>query len=415
MVNTQSGGDDAPVKTGPLVGVRVVELGSTVAGPFCARLLADFGADVIKIEQPEGDAVRAMGKHVNGRSLYAASLMRGKRIIAVNLRSDEGRDIARQLCEKADVVVENFRPGTLEKWGIGFADLSKVNPKIIMTRVSGYGQDGPYSYRPGYGVTTEAASGLRGITGYPDQPPPRMSTSLTDYIAGLYAAFGTVMAVMSARETGHGQVVDQALYEGAFSFMEPHVPAFQKLGVIAQPAGSQIPGMVPNMLYPTADGGYIHIAAFADSIFARLAELMGQPDLPQDDRFSTAAARIENEPAINEIIENWTMSNGVDDLARMLDDASVPAARINYMDDIFADPHFKARGMLQDVEDPELGTVTLPGVVPKLTRTAGSFTSAGQQPGHHSREILDQDLGFSADRIAQLVQSGVVSGAGLSD
>ncbi|MFT5509045.1 MAG: crotonobetainyl-CoA:carnitine CoA-transferase CaiB-like acyl-CoA transferase [Hyphomicrobiaceae bacterium] len=398
------------VKTGPLVGVRVVELGSTVAGPFCARLLGDFGADVIKIEQPEGDTVRTIGKKVNGRSLYAASLMRGKRIIAVNLRTDDGRSIARKLCEKADVVVENFRPGTLEKWGLGFDELSKVNPKIVMTRVSGFGQDGPYSHRPGYGVTSEAMSGLRAITGYPDQPPPRVATPLTDYIAGLYAAFGTVMAVMSARETGQGQIVDQALYEGAFSFMEPHIPAFQKLGEIAQPTGSRMPGMVPNTLFPTADGGYIHVAAIADGVFTRLAALIGKPELAQDKRFSTAAGRNENELAITEIVEAWTMSHGIKELEIMLEDASVPAARIYYMNDIFEDPHFQARGMLQEVADPDLGTVTLAGVVPKLSRTAGSFSSAGQQIGQHSREILDQELGLSDEEITELATAGVVSG-----
>jgi crotonobetainyl-CoA:carnitine CoA-transferase CaiB-like acyl-CoA transferase len=217
----------------PLAGLRVIELGSTVAGPFCARLLADFGADVIKVEQAEGDALRSFGHRRAGRSLYNASMQRGKRIACIDLRTDEGRALVRQLCEGADVVVENFRPGTLEGWGLGYEGLSVVNPGLVMVRISGFGQDGPYSARGGYGVVCEAVSGLREITGDPDRPPPRAATSLTDYIAGLYGALGAMMALHERARSGHGQVVDSALYEGAFSFMEPHVPAFQQLGIVA--------------------------------------------------------------------------------------------------------------------------------------------------------------------------------------
>ncbi|MBT6278146.1 MAG: CoA transferase, partial [Chromatiales bacterium] len=264
---------------GPLAGVRVIELGSTVAGPFCARLFADFGADVIKVEQAEGDAVRSMGDHLDGLSLYAASILRGKRLVSINLRSDEGRGLVRRLCEGADIVVENFKPGTLERWGLGFEDLKTANPGLIMVRISGFGQDGPHSDRGGYGVVCEAVSGLREITGEPDRPPPRVTTPLTDYIAGLYAAFGAMMALHERGETGLGQVVDSALYEGSFSFMEPHVPAFAQLGKIAQRAGSKLPGSTPNSLYETFDGKHIVITTASDSVFRRLATAMGAPEL----------------------------------------------------------------------------------------------------------------------------------------
>lgn len=224
--------DETPAseRSGPMTGIRVIELGSTVAGPFCARLMADFGADVIKVEQPEGDAVRSMGTRKDGRSLYGASIFRNKRLAAIDLRSEEGRSLARDLCLSVDIVVENFRPGTLEKWGLGHEALSAENPGLIMVRISGFGQEGPYSGRGGYGVVGEAVSGLREITGDPDRPPPRVNTSMADYCAGLYGAFGAVMALLERSRTGKGQVVDATLLESSFSFMEPHVPAFQQLG-----------------------------------------------------------------------------------------------------------------------------------------------------------------------------------------
>lgn len=397
--------------TGPLRGLRVIEFGSTVAGPFCARLLADFGADVIKIEQPEGDAVRSMGTQKDGHSLYAASIFRNKRIIAINLREESGRELARKLCLKADIIVENFRPGTLERWGLGYDDLSKDNPGLIVVRISGFGQSGPYSQRGGYGIVGEAVSGLREITGDPDRPPPRIATSLTDYIAGLYAAFGVAMAVTERHRTGRGQVVDSALYEGAFSFMEPHIPAYQQLGVVAQRAGSRLPGNTPNSLYPTGDGRYVVLAAASDPVFARLAAVIGKPELARDKRFSTGVARAANEDACDAEIEAWTRSKTIAEIEAALEEAKVPAARIYTVEDIFEDPHYRARDMLLDLEDPRLGNVTLAGIVPKLSGTPGSVWRAGAALGEDTRAILRDELQLGDDEIARLESEGTVAAA----
>jgi crotonobetainyl-CoA:carnitine CoA-transferase CaiB-like acyl-CoA transferase len=398
--------DDA-TSFGPLAGLRAIELGSTVAGPFCARLLADFGADVIKIEQPGGDAVRSMGRRRDDHSLYGASILRAKRIASINLRSDEGRALTRRLCERADIVVENFRPGTLEGWGLGYDVLSAVNPGLVLVRISGFGQQGPYSQRGGYGVVCEAVSGLRGITGDPDRPPPRMATSLTDYIAGLYAAFGAVMAILDRARTGKGQVVDAALYEGAFSFMEPHIPAFQQLGEVAKRAGSRLPGNTPNSLYPTRDG------PASDSVFVRLAEAMGRPDLIEDPRFATAVARADNEDACDAAVAAWSGSLDLPELETILEAAKVPAARIYSVEDIFADPHYRAREMLVDVEDEQLGRVTVTGIVPKLSATPGAVRWAGRAIGADTGEVLARELDLSEAEIERLARTGVVAGVGL--
>src|SRR5690606_31440596 len=288
--------------TGPLAGYRVLELGSTVAGPFCGRLLADFGAEVIKVEPAEGDAVRTMGKQHEGKSLYAASILRNKLLISVDLRSPEGQDLIRKLACESDIVVENFRPGGLEKWGLGYEQLRELHPGIIMARISGFGQSGPYRERAGYGVIGEAVSGLRHVTGDPDRPPTRAAVSLTDYFTGLYAAFGIVMAVLARQTTGKGQCVDAALYECAFSFMEPHIPAYEKLGYIANRAGSRLPDSTPNNLYPTRDGSHIHITAMGEAVFRRLAAAMGRPELMEQPEYASARARSEHHEDLDRLI-----------------------------------------------------------------------------------------------------------------
>ncbi|MDF2366845.1 CaiB/BaiF CoA-transferase family protein [Sneathiella sp.] len=395
---------------GPLKGVRVIELGSTVAGPFCARLMADFGADVIKVEQPEGDAVRSMGTRRDGQSLYGASIFRNKRLVSINMRQEEGRELVRRLCLGADIVVENFRPGTLERWGLGYDDLSKENPGLVLVRISGFGQTGPYSSRSGYGVVGEAVSGLREITGDPDRPPPRVATSLTDYITGLYGAFGAMMALVERNRTGIGQVVDSALYESAFSFMEPHVPAFQQLGLVAQRAGSRLPGNTPNSIYPTGDNRFVVIAAASDPVFRRLAAAIGKPELSESPNFATAVARAKNEDECDLIITEWARSKSVEEIESELLAANVPAARIYTMEDIFADPHFKERDMLVDVEDPKLGDVTMAGVVPKLSGTPGEIWRAGAQCGEDTYDVLGEELGLSVDQINQLESNSIVKG-----
>ena len=399
--------------TGPLRGLRVIELGSTVAAPYCARLLADFGADVIKVEQAEGDAVRSMGRREDGRSLYAASILRGKRLASIDLRSEAGRGLVRRLLDSADILVENFRAGTLERWGLGYEALSARNPGLVMVRISGFGQDGPASGRAGYGVVCEAMSGLRDLTGEPDAPPPRMNTSLTDYIAGLYAAFGAMMALQERARTGRGQVVDSALYEGAFTFMEPHVPAFDRLGAVAARAGSRLPGNTPNSLYGTRDGRHIVIAAAADAVWRRMADAMGRPELGADPRFATAAARARNADACEELVAGWAAAQDLDAVAETLEANKVPAAPIYNVADIFADPHYRAREMLVEAPDPEWGSVTVTGVVPKLSATPGRIRWAGRETGADTASVLRDELGLEDRDIDRLAGDGVVAGKGL--
>ncbi len=410
MIDQDNDAYDSTEGPGPLKGCRVIELGSTVAGPFCARLLADFGADVIKVEQKEGDAVRSMGKIKDGRSLYSASILRNKRIISIDLRLQDGRALAKRLCEKADIVIENFRPGTLERWGLGYEELSAVNPGLILVRISGYGQDGPYSQRPGYGVVCEAFSGIREVTGDPDRPPARVAVSMTDYITGLYGAFGATMAMVDRHRTGRGQVIDAALYEAAFSFMEPHIPAFQQLGHIAQRAGSRLPNHTPNSLYTSAEGRYIHITAGSQPVFKRLAQAMDKPELLNDPRFATPVARSKNEDEMDALVGEWTRSLPLVTLEQMLSAADVPASRIFNMQDIFEDPHYRARNMLVEPKDQELGPVTMANVVPRLSRTPGAVRWSGHDVGQDTFDILTVELGLSPEQIKNLADAHIIYG-----
>ena len=394
---------------GPLTGIRVLEIGSTVAGPFCGRMLADFGAEVIKVEPAEGDPVRTMGQQHDGHSLYAASIFRNKKLISIDLRRPEGHALVRELAAKSDVVVENFKPGTLEAWGIGWEQLSEINPRLVMVRISGYGQDGPYAKRPGYGVICEAVSGMRYLTGDPDRPPSRVAVSLTDYITGLHAAYGAVMALMARQVTGRGQFIDAALYECAFNFMEPWVPAFEKTGHVANRTGSRLPGSNPNNLYPTGDGSFILITAMADSLFKRLAGVMEQPELADDPRFAKALARNRHAEALDEIIAAWTSSHPLATLEQKLTAASVPATRIYTMADIFADPHYAARRSIVAASDDAMGSVAMAGVVPRLSATPGGVRHAGRAVGRDTESVLGDVLGYDAARIAELVGSGVVA------
>jgi crotonobetainyl-CoA:carnitine CoA-transferase CaiB-like acyl-CoA transferase len=398
------------LKDGPLTGMRVLELGSTVAGPFCGRLLADFGAEVIKVEAAEGDTVRSMGKRLDGRSLYAASIFRNKELISVDLRLPEGQEVVRKLVRSCDVVVENFRPGALERWNLGYDDLSKINPKLIMVRISGFGQTGPYSERPGFGVIGEALSGLRHITGDPDRPPARVAVSLTDYITGLYGAFGAVMAILAQRQTGRGQVIDTALYESAFSFMEPHIPAYDKLSVVAGRAGSKLPDSVPNNLYPTRDKAFIHIAAVGDPVFRRFAVTMGRADLADDARFRGNLERGDHADELDAIIGAWTEAHDLETLEKLLHGSGVPASRIYTMADIFRDPHYAARGAIVEAPDGELGSIKMANVVPRLSETPGRVRHAGGGVvGADTRDVLHRVAGLSVAEIDNLVAAGVVA------
>lgn len=393
---------------GPLAGLRVLEMGSTVAGPFCGRLLADFGAEVVKIEDPAGDPVRTMGKRFHGKSLYAASIFRNKALLALDLRQTRGREIARDMAQRADVLIENFRPGSLESWGLGYEQLSAVNPGLVMVRISGFGQDGPYSQRAGYGVIGEALSGLRHLTGDPDRPPARVAVSMTDYITGLYAAFGATMALLARGRNGRGQVVDAALYESAFSFMEPWIPAYDKTGFVANRCGSRLPESTPNNLYPTGDGQFIHVTAMGDAVFRRLAEAMGQPALAHDARFATATARSTHVDEIDDLIAQWTNARPLAELEQVLEQAAVPAMRIFTIADIFADPHYRARGAIVRAPDPELGTVAMAEAVPRLSQTPGAVRHAGHRLGEDSRTVLRDWLGLDSAALDTLQASRVI-------
>jgi crotonobetainyl-CoA:carnitine CoA-transferase CaiB-like acyl-CoA transferase len=404
MVGRESG----PGRTGPLVGYRVLELGSTAAGPFCARLLADFGAEVVKIEASEGDPIRKLGGIVDGKSLYASSILRNKSIASLDLRKPAGQALLKSMVPKFDVVIENFRPGTLEKWDLGYEHLKLLRPDLIMTRISGYGQSGPYRDRPGYGVIGEAMSGLRSLIGDPDRPPSRVAMPLTDYITALYAAIGTVMALLARERDGLGQMVDTALVDSAFSFMEASVPQYEKIGSIEMRAGSRLPNSAPNNLYPTKDGGYIHIAALADAVYRRLASAMGRPELGTDPRFIEQNIRSANVDAIDDIVSQWTSSHTLEEIEPILEAASVPASRVFTMADIFRSPHFSARQMLLNVPDDDLGSVTLAGIVPKLSRTPGNVVWAGRRTGQDTRSVLKQFCDLSDEEIDRLEQDQVV-------
>ncbi len=392
----------------PLAGLHVLEIGSIVAGPYCGRLLADFGAEVIKLEAPAGDRLRGLGHSYRGKSLFWASIHRNKRIISIDLKTDDGRAILRRLMLKCDAVVENLAPGTLEKWGLGYDTITAENPGLVMVRISGYGQTGPYADRPGYGVVGEAFSGLRDIIGDPDRPPARVALPLTDYLTGVHAAYGAMVALLHRERTGRGQVVDTALYEAAFSLMENFVPAYEKLGVLPERAGARLPGSAPNNLYPTADGKYIHITASNDSIFERLLKAMGAPALPADTHFHDDAWRRGHVDTVDAFVGAWTIRHDLQALHEILLEHKIPAAPINTMAEIFKDPQFRARNMLVETADDEIGAVTLGGVVPRLTETPGAIRWAGRAKGADTRAVLSEYLGMGDDELDRLEETRVI-------
>jgi crotonobetainyl-CoA:carnitine CoA-transferase CaiB-like acyl-CoA transferase len=397
-------------RQGPLTDLKVIEVCSTIAGPACARLLADFGADVIKIEPPDGDPVRQMGQHVGDVSLYAASILRNKRSIALDLKSKEGRALAFELMVQADIVVENNRPGVMERLGLGYEALSARNPGLVMVRISGFGQDGPYAERPGYGAICEAVGGVRHMTGDPDRPPARVALATTDYLSSVYAAFGAMAAIHARAQSGKGQVVDVALYEAAFTQMEPVVPAHDKLGVVPMREGSNLPSMAPNSSYPTSDGAWVLIAANSQPIWKRLVALMQMPELLTDPRFETIQVRGQPEHmrAIDAIIADWSRGHDAASLLALLHQAQVPSTLVYTIADIFKDPHFQARQMLQQVPHEQLGYTTQAGVVPRLSATPGGIYRSGPNLGADSVDVLQRDLQLSPERLQALVASGAV-------
>ncbi len=395
----------------PLEGVRILEMGQLLAGPFAAVLLGYFGAEVIKIEPPGvGDPLRKWRKMHNGTALWWYILGRNKKCVTLNLKDPRGQTIIKQLTAKVDVVLENFKPGTLEKWGLGYEDLKAINPKLIMARVSGYGQTGPYSARPGYANVAEGFSGMRYVTGYPDRPPARPNLSLGDSLAGMHAALGILMALYhrDAKGTGQGQMIDVAIYEACFNMMESLIPEYDKLGEIRERAGSKVTGIVPTATYPTKDGKYIIIGGNGDSIYKRLMIAAGRADLSNDPGLATNQGRVVREPEIDAALEAWTLAHDYDVLIAALEQAQVPSGPIYNAADIVNDPHYQARGMFEDADIGNGETVKLPTFVPKLSETPGGTSWVGPALGAHNQEVYGELLGMSASEIELLQNDGVI-------
>jgi formyl-CoA transferase len=398
---------------GPLEGVRVIELGQLLAGPFTGRLLGDMGAEIVKVEAPgKPDPIRDWGKaRYQGRSLWWPVQSRNKKCITLNLRHEKGQALLLRLVERSDVVVENFRPGTLEKWNLGYDRLSEVNPKIVLARVSGYGQTGPYAERAGFASVSEAMGGIRHINGFPDQPPPRMHLSLGDSLAGMFAAQGILSALYwrDALGGGVGQVVDVSLMESAFAMLESTVPEYDRLGIVRGPQGTNLKGIAPSNIFRSSDDHWMVIAANADNVFRRLCEAMERPELADDERFATHLARGEHQDEIEGLVADWASQRTAKEIDEVLNAAGVICGPIYTVADIFEDPQYKARDMLLEHEDPEFGTYIGPGVVPKLSRTPGSVRwSATWDEGSHNAEIYGGLLGLADDEIAGLRGEGVL-------
>jgi crotonobetainyl-CoA:carnitine CoA-transferase CaiB-like acyl-CoA transferase len=400
-------------RIGPLAGIRVIELGTLLAGPFSGRLLGDLGAEIIKVEAPgKPDPIRNWGKErYQGRSLWWPVQSRNKKCITLNLREERGQDLLLQLVERADVVTENFRPGTLERWNLGYERMAAVNPGIVLSRVSGYGQTGPYAERAGFASVSEAMGGIRHINGFPDQPPPRMHLSLGDSLAAMFATQG-ILAALYWRDGvggGLGQVVDVSLMEASFALLESTVPEYDRLGIVRGPQGTNLKGIAPSNIFKSKDDSWVVIAANADNVFRRLCEAMERPELADDPRFATHLARGDNQDEIEGIVGDWAAQHDAAVIDRVLNDAGVICGPIYTIADIFEDPQFKAREMLLEHVDPEFGSYIGPGIVPKLTRTPGAVRwSATWEEGSHNAEVYGDLLGLSDDEIAVLREEGVI-------
>ncbi len=395
----------------PLDGFRVLEVGQLLAGPFVGSMLGYYGADVIKVEAPgDGDPIRKWRElDENGTSYWWRSLGRNKKCITANLRTEEGRDIVRRLAEKSDVIVENFRPGTMEKWGLGPDDFKESNPGLIYARISGYGQTGPYASRPGFASVCEGIGGFRYVNGFPGGPPVRPNLSIGDTLAGLHSALGIVMACVHRLKDpeGRGQVIDTALYEAVFNLLEGVVPEYDGAGVIREPSGSTLTGIVPTNTYRCTDGKYIIIGANGDSIFKRLAEKMGRPDMAADPRYADNAGRVQHEEELDAAISAWTESMDSETALTRLEEARVPSGPIYSVADMFVDEHFKARGLFEEVIV-NGKTLKIPGMVPKLSRTPGRTDWAGPEVGAYNKEILGGLLGIADDDLKRLQDDGII-------
>lgn len=385
-----------PNTPGPLHDIRVLEMGQLIAGPFCGQLLGDFGAEVIKIEPPGvGDPMRTWGQ---GAPVWWPVIARNKKSITMNMREAEGQALLKELVAVSDVLIENFRPGTMEKWGLDYATLAAINPKLIMVRVSGYGQTGPYAHRAGYGSIGEAMGGIRYLAGDADRPPSRVGLSIGDSLAATFACVGTLAALHSRHATGRGQVVDSAIYEAVLAMMESTIPEFTQGGTIRERSGAILPKIAPSNVYPTSDNEMVLIGANQDSVFARLCEAMQEPELANHERYQNHEARGEHQQELDERIARWSANIAADDLLVLLEQHGVPAGRIYRVPEMLEDPQFQARESIVKVAHKAFPNLQMQNVAPKLSETSGSIRWAGPELGEHNAEIFGQLLGVSAER-----------------
>ncbi len=397
--------DKTTKPAGPLTGIRVLDAATFLAGPFCATTMAEFGAEVIKIEHPTlGDPLRKLGTPVEGgETLWWLNDARNKKAITLDFAKAEGAELFKKLVKRADVVIENFRPGTMEKWGLGYEQLRAVNPAIVMVRVTAFGQDGPYKDRPGFARIAHAFSGLAHLVGERGgKPLVPGSMGLADYLSGVYALVGTLLALRYRDRTGEGQFVDVALYETIFRFFDEMVPVYARFGEVREAMGAESPTIVPHSHYRCADGSWAAIACSSDKMFERLAVAMARPELVRDPESSTMQARVKNREKIDAIVSEWTGRHSRDELVKICLAGEIPCGPVNNIADIFADPHFQARNNLRQIEDPDAGEVVVPGVVPRLSLTPGRIEHLGPHKGADTERVLSEWLGLNGEQIAEL-------------
>ncbi len=397
-------------RKGPLTDLRVIEMGQLLAGPFCGQLLADFGAEVIKIEPPGvGDPMREWGREKpHGKSLWWPVIARNKKSITLDARRPEGQDLLRKLVERSDILLENFRPGTMERWNLGYDALSKINPRLVMIRVSGYGQTGPYASRAGFGAVGEALGGLRYVVGDPSTPPSRMGISIGDTLAAMFAALGGVMAIHARERTGRGQVVDSAIYESVLAVMESLITEYDQAGYIRERTGAILPNVAPSNVYPTKDGKMTLIAANQDAVFKRLMQAMERPELAEDRRYATHSARGARQKELDESIADWTSTIDGKALADLLDKQGVPNGHIYRAPEMLEDPHFAAREAIVRVAHRSFGRLAMQNVVPRLSETPGKVVSAGPELAEHNDEVYRGLLGLNEATIEKLRAERVI-------
>ncbi len=404
------GAESSHVGQGPLADLRVIEMGQLLAGPFCGQLMADFGAEVIKIEPPgAGDPMRQWGREKpHGKSLWWPVVARNKKSITLNLREPAGQEMVRELVRTADILIENFRPGTMERWNLGYDELAEINPRLVMVRVTGFGQSGPYARRAGYGSIGEAMGGLRYVVGDPSTPPSRMGISIGDELAAVHACMGALMAIHARERTGRGQIVDSAIYEAVLNMMESLITEFDVAGYVRERTGAILPNVSPSNVFETADNKLLVIGANQDTVFKRLADAMGRPELAEDERYATHSARGDYQEELDGLINDWTKTIELEPLEALLNEHGVPCGLIYKAEDMLEDPHFKAREAIIEVEHPQFGPIRMQNVAPRLSETPGAVRHVGPELGEHNDYVYGDVLDLSDERRAELKEAGII-------